>query len=518
MSRPSTGTVKWRPNPKRPGTSCWQARYSRSDKSRTPWHVLDEAITQDDEAGARAFAAEFASLAKATTKDGTGESVSAYSIRWLTARPARTRKDNRSHLDTHILPEIGNVAILSLTAAHGDRLVGALDRKIADGTMSDKTARNVWGTVKRMLRDAAHAKPATGLRCLEANPFRDVMPPERTRVKKSLQWLYPSELVSFVSHPDVPLRWKRNVAIAVYLGLRDGEQRALRWPQVDLEHGIVRVSETFDRETKAAREGTKTGAVRTVPIPAPLMPLLTQMHEESGGEGLVCKGVYSQRAMARGLRTWLRKAGVTRPELHARTSVSLPIRWHDLRATYATWLAVTGAAATEIRDVLGHTQVSMTDRYMRAATVARAGNFGAPFPALPSDTTQTMSLSGAVSIELLTAISGVDGTTSDSREAPETPCLQADRSITVASDSSPLATSRDVPQRAPTFRIVASDERAADLRTAIDRITHVLSNASDEAIPGLVSERACMRAELAAIERVDAGVIDLFAARRKSND
>jgi len=410
MSRPSTGTVKWRPNPKRPGTSCWQARYSRSDKSHTPWYVLDENIAEHDEAGARAFAAEFASLAKATTKDGTGESVSAYSIRWLAQRPAKARKDNRSHLDTHVLPEIGNVAILSLTAAHGDRLVGALDRKIADGTMSDKTARNVWGTVKKMLRDAAHAKPATGLRCLESNPFRDVMPPERSRLKKSLQFLYPSELVSLVSHPDVPLRWKRNVALAVYLGLRDGEQRALRWPQVDLEHGIVRVSETFDRETKAAREGTKTGAVRTVPIPAPLMPLLTQMHEESGGEGLVCKGVYSQRAMARGLRTWLRKAGVTRAELHDRTSVSLPIRWHDLRATYATWLAVTGCAATEIRDVLGHTQVSMTDRYMRAATVVRGGNFGEPFPALPSDTTQTMSLNAAVSIELLTAISGVDGT------------------------------------------------------------------------------------------------------------
>jgi hypothetical protein len=114
------------------------------------------------------------------------ETVSKFSKRWLEARPAKTRRDNSSHLETHVLPIIGRRSILALSPAHGDELVAALDRKIADGKMSDKTARNVWETVKRMLRDAAHAKPATGLRCLESNPFRDVMPPERSRVRKSL--------------------------------------------------------------------------------------------------------------------------------------------------------------------------------------------------------------------------------------------------------------------------------------------------------------------------------------------
>jgi hypothetical protein len=62
--------------------------------------------------------------------------------------------------------------------------------------------------------------------------------------------------------------------------------------------------------------------------------------------------------------------------------VNLNLRWHDLRATTGTWLAVEGRA-TEIRDVLGHTQVSMTDRYMRDATAVRGGQFGEPFPPLP---------------------------------------------------------------------------------------------------------------------------------------
>jgi hypothetical protein len=35
-----------------------------------------------------------------------------------------------------------------------------------------------------------------------------------------------------------------------------------------------------------------------------------------------------------------------------------------------------------LRDILGHTQTSMTDRYMRAAGILHGGRFGRPFPSL----------------------------------------------------------------------------------------------------------------------------------------
>ncbi len=233
----------------------------------------------------------------ASTKDGTGETVESFSKRWLAKRPAKTPKDNVSHLTHHILPIFGPVSILALASAHGDQLVAALDAKVAAGTMSDKHARNIWGTAKRMVKDAAHAKPATWLRCLGSNPFRDVMGPERTHAKKARQFLYPSEFLALVGCHDVPTSWRRNVAIAVFLGLGDGEQRALRWEHVDLVHGTVNVCEVYDRTSKAVREGTKTDAPRIVPIPAALVPLLSEMHERAGGSalhhvqaaGLVCR-------------------------------------------------------------------------------------------------------------------------------------------------------------------------------------------------------------------------------------
>jgi len=408
MSRKATGTV-------RVIGGRWHAKFTRADGTRSPW-VPIPGVALADVAGAKAYAARQATRVKSAGLAGDKrETVEAYSERWLAARPARMARDNRSHLSTHILPVIGGRAMHALTSADGDTLVASLDKKIEAGALSSKSARNVWGTVGRMLRDAAHAKPSTGLRCLEANPFRDVQAPERSTSKRAKQFIYPSEFLAFVACLDVPIRWRVNATIAVYLGLRDGEQRALRWEHVDLEHGIVNVCEVFDRLTKTSREGTKSGASRTVPIPGTLLPLLREMSEAAGGEGLVCRGIASQRAMARGLRTWMRKAGVTRAALFASTAVNLPVRWHDLRATCGTWLAVRGAPGSEIRDVLGHTQVSMTDRYMREATAVRGGGFGEPFPTLPAclfsiDPNRPDTIDAVQSSLKQALSSGVDGT------------------------------------------------------------------------------------------------------------
>jgi hypothetical protein len=65
--------------------------------------------------------------------------------------------------------------------------------------------------------------------------------PSGSHVHRAKQFLYPSEFLALVSSRDVPTRWKVNVVIAVYLGIRDGEQRALLGKHVDLEHGVVNV-------------------------------------------------------------------------------------------------------------------------------------------------------------------------------------------------------------------------------------------------------------------------------------
>ncbi len=390
MARPATGWVKWRNGSE---GEHWYAQVTLKDGTRSDWvslpsHILNGPPGSPEYLAAKAaakVASDDARLHGMVRRTTSAQTVTEYAKTWIAWRTGKVRsvRDNASHLEHHILPELGALPIADVTRADVERVVAALDEKVRKGEMGSKTARNVWGTCSKLFDDATNAKEATGLRRLPADPSQGVRGPDDDGRSKLLAFLYPSEFAAFVACEAVPRAWRRNVAIAVCLGLRVGEQAALKWSAVDLEHGVVHVQETYDREEGADREGTKSGAARVVPIRPELLPLLREMHEESGGKGAVCK-LPNLQDLAAGLRRWLMRAGVTREALHKRTSVSRPLRFHDLRASHATWLAVEGRAPTEIRDVLGHTLTQMTDRYMRSAAVLRGGRFGVPFPPLPA--------------------------------------------------------------------------------------------------------------------------------------
>ncbi len=112
------------------------------------------------------------------------------------------------------------------------------------------------------------------------------------------------------------------------------------------------------------------------------MPLLQALHDEVNGEGVVI-ALPSERDMSRGLKRWLRKAGIKRPELYEDTATTKGITWHDLRATAGTWMAIRGDDPLKIMQRLGHTDFATTQIYIREAESVREG-FGEVFPPLPT--------------------------------------------------------------------------------------------------------------------------------------
>ena len=96
------------------------------------------------------------------------------------------------------------------------------------------------------------------------------------------------------------------------------------------------------------------------------------------------EAVPSVRDMARGLRRWLKKAGVRRHELHDPTPTTRPLRFHDLRATGITWMAIRGDDPLKIQQRAGHTSFDTTQEYIRLAEAMRVG-FGDVFPSLPPE-------------------------------------------------------------------------------------------------------------------------------------
>src|SRR5690606_886569 len=134
---------------------------------------------------------------------------------WLADRKRRGLVGHvHSDVRDYIMPVIGKHP-RDWTADDLRGLCRALDSKVQGGEIAWKTATNIWGTATRMCKDACSSK-LEELRVREDNPAIGVAGPDRG-IRKGKQYLYPSEFLKFVAHPEVPLAWRQAVAVAIYL-------------------------------------------------------------------------------------------------------------------------------------------------------------------------------------------------------------------------------------------------------------------------------------------------------------
>ena len=127
------------------------------------------------------------------------------------------------------------------------------------------------------------------------------------------------------------------VLLAITTGMRKGEILSLRWPQVDLKRSLIQLIYT------------KNGEARTVPIPKIAADLLT---ERGRVRSLTDDRLFTvQQDFDRCWREALRAAEIA------------DFRFHDLRHTAASYLAMHGATLAELAEVLGHKTLQMVKRY-----------------------------------------------------------------------------------------------------------------------------------------------------------
>ena len=382
MARKSTGTIQ------RTKAGAWQAIITLADGSRKRLPPFpkgtSEAMAREKAQALAERAREMGVKARPKPKAPapTGDSVSAWFERWSDARRMRGHtsvRDDWSRFRHHIEPLIGHTRMAAVSRRQIEQVVRALDDRIAGGRLSWKTAQNVWVLLTKMFDDARSSK-LHELRVRDDDPCDGVASPDRG-ARKAKVYLYPSELLRFVACERVPVRWRRMVAVSIYLGTRAGELDALEWEDVDLERGIVHVHRAIDRSRKGIVKSTKTGSPRRFRIEAAVLPLLRAMKAEGPGTGRVFPPL-KLTGRAEKLRAFLQRAGVDRAELFADDATRKPLGWHDLRATSATWLAVRGDEPLRILQRMGHRSFETTQRYVREAEQLREG-FGETFPELP---------------------------------------------------------------------------------------------------------------------------------------
>ena len=141
------------------------------------------------------------------------------------------------------------------------------------------------------------------------------------------------------------------VTLAIWTGCREGELMALRWSYVRLsEGGFTLPSEV----TKADRD-------RFVPLVGPALEVIQERMKKKEPN---CDYLFAGSRPAANVppafprRAWntaLKMAGIEN------------FRFHDLRHTHASYLAMSGATERELMEALGHSTPAMASRYAHLA-------------------------------------------------------------------------------------------------------------------------------------------------------
>ena len=229
--RPPTGCPDWDPDAKQ-----WVAYVRLPTGQRRP--VPMPGIAEEETERAAKLAKTLALRARegGFVPEEATETCSEYFGRWTEARELqgiRTTADERGRWRKWVEPHLGVKPVATLETRDLELVLTALDLDVRAGKLGWKTAILAWGVVTKTFDDAVRSK-TLDLRARKGNPARDVRGPDRG-VDKASAFLFPSELATLLSCATVPLARRRFYALAVYLGTRPGELRALDWSDVHPE-------------------------------------------------------------------------------------------------------------------------------------------------------------------------------------------------------------------------------------------------------------------------------------------
>ncbi len=246
-------------------------------------------------------------------------------------------------LRLRVLPAIGAKRLSEVSTSDLQRLV---DRWRAEG-LNPATVRNTLLPVRAIYRRAVNRGG------LPVNPTRGIdLPAVRGRRD---QIVNPDQAARMIA--ALPVGDRALWATALYAGLRAGELAALRWCDLDLKAGVIRVERSWDKREGPIEPKSQAGR-RAVPIAPQLRAHLAahQLASQRTADGLAFGRT---PVLPFGHGTILRRAA------RVWETANLPaLGLHDARHTYASLMIAAGVNAKALSTFMGHSSVTITfDRY-----------------------------------------------------------------------------------------------------------------------------------------------------------
>lgn len=284
--------------------------------------------------------------------------VEEYLTRWLedcvrgTVRVS-TYEVHRHMIQPHINPALGRFRLKDLTPAH----VRSFYREKLDNGLSSATVRKMHSVLRKALKQAALDGLIPRNVCEAVKPpkveHKEINPLDREQAKALLE----------VASGD---RLEALYVLAVHTGMREGELLGLKWDDVDLERGVLRLRHGLVREggktalgdlktpksrrsvrlTRAAAEALRSHLERQLEE----MERMGSLYQPGGLVFATQTGtlINPSNLRNRSFKPLLKRAGLR------------DICFHDLRHTCATLLLSQGTHPKLVQELLGHATIAMT--------------------------------------------------------------------------------------------------------------------------------------------------------------
>jgi integrase len=257
-----------------------------------------------------------------------------------------------SDMRLHVLPELGALRLGEVRRRDVQALV---DRLLGPGFSASKVQNCVMPLRAlyrhQIQRDEITVNPTTNLR----------LPADHSRRDRVASATEAAALLAALPEDDRAL-W----ATAMYGGLRLGELRALRWSDVDLAGGLIRLSRSWDAKEGPVEPKSRKGT-RTVPLTPALRDLLAERKAATGREGE--QFVFGVHADAPFTPSHIRKRAKTAWEAanveraKRQQDPLVPIGFHECRHSYVSLMVDAGFSLERVGDYVGHASTYMSERY-----------------------------------------------------------------------------------------------------------------------------------------------------------
>lgn len=269
-----------------------------------------------------------------------------YAKRWLEVKikpnkSASTSYNYESMLRVHCLPVIGSKPLHEI----GIKDANLILMNLRVNGNNNQGINHVITVLKQVLKDAEieGVIEKSGLTYFN-----------RLKVTTNI-WSYWEEMDInrfFLKIKELPLY--PLFATALYTGMRRGELGGLKWDCIDFARNQIIVKRVRDRN--GLRETTKTGKARFIPINPSLYPILLDLWNKRSDD---CQLVFTKD----GEELSAHHLGRDFDKYQARVEGLKRIRFHDLRHTFASQFVMKGGSIYTLREILGNTDVKMTQRY-----------------------------------------------------------------------------------------------------------------------------------------------------------